>query len=596
MFRLIGFVWRVVFATSISLLPTLTPAADENAKPTDGERLHAIFDAEWQWTLREEPTFAAFLGDRRFNDRWPDRSAGAIERRHLHRIEVLKQLAAISSDKLTAEDRINLRLFRLEYANAVEAHPFGWHLVPLNQREGIQDENSVADDLAFEHEKDFADWLNRLKSFPEFMDQTLALLAEGVRTGRVHAKVVMQRLPAQIKRQIVADPTQSLYYKPFRTMPNSIPAVTRDRLRGEAQAAIRDQIIPAYRRMLEFFEKTYFPACTARVGIWQWPRGRELYAIRARHFTTTDLTPKQIHELGLSEVKRIRAEMEKIVQQVEFKGSFAEFLTDLRTNEKFYFKDANDLLREYRDVCKRVDPQLVKLFKRLPRAPYGIEPIPMHIAPDTTTAYYREPAADGSRAGMYFVNLYRPETRPKYEMEVLSIHEAVPGHHLQIALAQELENLPAFRRYGGYTSFIEGWALYSESLGPDLGLYADPYSKFGQLTYEMWRAVRLVVDTGMHEFEWTRDRSIAFFESNTAKTRLDIENEIDRYIAWPGQALAYKIGELKIKELRALAERQLGNRFDVREFHDVVLGSGAVTLDILEANVRDWIARSAGTR
>lgn len=554
-------------------------------------RLHAIFDAEWQWTLREEPTFASHLGDRRYNDRWPDRTLPAIERRHLHRVDVLKQLDAINTSQLSAEDQINLRLFRLETANAVESFSFAWHFAPLNQRDGIQDENSVADAMTFDREKDFADWLARLKSFPEYMDQTLALLAEGARTGRVHPKVVMQRLPAQIKRQIVVDPTQSLYYKPFRTMPDTISAATRERLRLEAQSAIRDQIVPAYRRMLTFFETTYFSACTDKVGVWQWPRGRELYAARARHFTTTELTPQQIHDIGLSEVKRIRSEMEKIVQQVGFKGSFAEFLTDLRTNEKFYFKDANDLLREYRDVCKRVDPQLVKLFKRLPRVPYGIEAIPMHIAPDTTTAYYREPAADGSRAGMYFVNLYRPETRPKYEMEVLSIHEAVPGHHLQIALAQELENLPAFRRYGGYTSFIEGWALYTESLGPDLGLYTDPYSKFGQLTYEMWRAVRLVVDTGMHEFEWPRDRSIEFFESNTAKTRLDIENEIDRYIAWPGQALAYKIGELKIKELRALAERQLGDRFDVRDFHDIVLGSGAVTLDILEANVRAWIAK-----
>lgn len=574
----------------IVALGSVVPAKDAKSNG-ESDRLHAIFDAEWQWQLREEPTFASYLGDRRYNDRWPDRSLAAIEQRHQHRIDVLKQLDQFDASKLSPDDRIHLQLFRLEYANAVEAHPFGWHLVPLNQREGIQDENSLADSLTFDREKDFTDWLTRLKTFPNYMDQTLALLSEGVRTGRVHAKVVMQRLPGQIKRQIVSDPTQSLFYKPFRSMPDSMAEETRDRLRREAQAAIRDHIVPSYRRMAEFFANTYLPACTDKVGVWQWPRGRELYAIRARHFTTTELTPKQIHEIGLSEVKRIRAEMEKIVQQVGFQGTFSEFLTELRTNEKFYFKDANDLLREYRDVCKRVDPQLVKLFKRLPRVPYGIEPIPMHIAPDTTTGYYREPAADGSRAGTYFVNLYRPETRPKYEIEVLSLHEAVPGHHLQIALAQELENLPAFRRYGGYTSFIEGWALYTESLGPELGLYSDPYSKFGQLTYEMWRAVRLVVDTGMHEFEWTRDRSIAFFEVNTAKTRLDIENEIDRYIAWPGQALAYKIGELKIKELRAEAQRELGEKFDIRRFHEVVLGSGAVTLEILESNVREWIEK-----
>lgn len=563
-------------------------AADANKA---GERLHALFDAEWEWALREEPTFASYLGDRRYNDRWPDRSLTANERRQQHRVDVLKQLDEMDASQLSPADRINLQLFRLEYANSVEAHPFGWHLVPLNQREGIQDENSVADAMRFDREKDFEDWIARLKGFPTYMDQTLDLMREGVRTGRVHSRVVMQRLPNQIRRQVVEDCRKSLFFKPFLSMPDSIPAAIRERRQQEAEAAIREHVVPSFQRMLEFFEQTYLPACTEKVGVWQWPHGRELYAMRARHFTTTNLTPKQIHEIGLSEVKRIRAEMEKVVQEVKFTGSFESFLKQLRSQESFYFKSADELLLAYRDVCKRVDPQLVKLFKKLPRIPYGIEPIPAHIAPDTTTAYYREPSVDGRRAGTYFVNLYRPETRPKYEIEVLSLHEAVPGHHLQIALAMELENLPSFRRYSGYTAFVEGWALYTENLGKDLGLYSDPYSKFGQLTYEMWRAVRLVVDTGMHDMEWTRDQSISFFESNTAKARLDIENEVDRYIAWPGQALAYKIGELKIKELRAKAERTLGEKFDIRDFHEVVLGSGAVTLDVLEANVNDWIER-----
>ena len=340
------------------------------------------------------------------------------------------------------------------------------------------------------------------------------------------------------------------------------------------------------------FEKDYLPRSFDKVGAWQLPNGQKLYAFRARSFITTKLTPKEIHQIGLTEVARIRREMKRVIAQVKFKGTFREFLDDLRSNPRFFYKNPNDLLQAYKDVGPKVASQLNKLFNRLPRVPYDVQAIPPHIAPDTTTAYYRPPSADGRRPGTYFVNLYRPEVRPKYEIEALSLHEAVPGHHLQIALAMELENLPSFRRFGGYTAFVEGWGLYSESLGKELGLYRDPYSEFGRLTYEMWRAVRLVVDTGMHSFQWTRQQSIDYFKENTAKTEVDIINEVDRYIAWPGQALAYKIGELKIKELRARAEKSLGKRFDIRDFHDIVLGSGAVTLDVLEANIDAWIADS----
>ena len=315
-----------------------------------------------------------------------------------------------------------------------------------------------------------------------------------------------------------------------------------------------------------------------------------------KKYTTTDLTPEDVHEIGLREVARLRKEMEAIVHDVQFPGTFAEFLTDLRTNPKFYYDDPRDLLKAYREVGNKVNPQLSKLFGKLPRTSYHVDAIPMNMAPDTTTAYYRPPSADGRRGGTYFVNLYKPEVRPKYEVEVLSLHESVPGHHLQIALAMEMEDLPKFRRYGGYTAFVEGWALYSERLGEDLGLYSDPYSKFGQLTYEMWSAVRLVIDTGMHYFRWDRQRAIDYFAANTAKTLHDIENEVDRYIAWPGQAVAYKIGELKITELRRRAEQKLGEQFDLRVFHDTVLAHGAVTLDVLESNVDQWIEERLSRR
>lgn len=552
--------------------------------------------AEWEYTLREVPTFASHLGDKRYNDRWNDVSLAAIERRHAHYQDVLKQLDAIDPATLPLGDRLNYVLFRKEFANEVEQFPFGWYLVPLNQREGIQDESQVADGIVFTSVKDYDDWIARLKSFPAYMDQTIELMRAGIERKIVQPKVVMKRLPEQIKKQLVEDPTQSVYYKPLKNIAADIPAAEQERLGKEAADAIRSQIVPAYRKFAKFFDEEYFPACFDEVGAWQLPRGQEFYALRARQFTTTNLTPDEIHEIGLAEVARIRKEMEAIVAEVKFEGSFQEFLVHLRTDKQFYYDDPRDLMNGYLALCKRVDPQLTKLFKTLPRIPYGLEPIPEHIAPDTTAAYYRQPSADGQRAGTYFVNLYRPEMRPKYEMEALSLHEAVPGHHLQLALQAELGELPPFRRYGGFTAYIEGWALYAESLGDQLGCYEDPYSEFGQLTYEMWRAVRLVVDTGMHSKKWTREQAIDYFRQNAPKTELDIVNEIDRYISWPGQALAYKIGELKIKELRDRAQSTLGERFDIRNFHEVVLRQGAVPLDVLETIVDEWVAEQSSAK
>ena len=547
-------------------------------------------DAEWERSMRENPTRASTLGDTRYNDQWPDLSFDAIAQSHAADLAVLAALDDISIEELSQEDRINYQLFRRKYALRTEEYGYQTWLIPLDQRGGIQDEGSIADQLQFDTVQDYEDWLTRMRTFPVLMAQTIDLMRKGIDEGVVHSRVVMERLPGQIAKQIVDDPEKQLFYKPFRNMPDSIPEAEQQRLRTAAKQAVEEQIVPAYVSFQGFFKDEYLPACFEEVGVWQAPRGEELYALRCRRFTTTDLTPDEIHEIGLREVARIREEMEAIQEQVGFEGTYGEFLEELRTNPKFYYDDPADLLREYLAICKKVDPQLVKLFRRLPRIPYGVDPIPAHIAPDTTTAYYMRPAADGTRAGTFFVNLYRPETRPKYEMEALSLHEAVPGHHLQIALAQEIEGLPRFRRLGGETAFIEGWGLYSESLGEELGLYQDPYSKFGQLTYEMWRAIRLVVDTGMHHKHWTRQQAIDLFMEHTAKSRLDIENEVDRYIAWPGQALAYKIGELKIRELRTRAEETLGDSFDIRAFHDVVLRHGAVPLNVLENQVDEWIA------
>ncbi len=403
-------------------------------------------------------------------------------------------------------------------------------------------------------------------------------------------KILMERIPDQVSSQLVEDPELSPFYIAFDQMPEAIAEADQERLRQTAKETIDESIVPAYRRFSRYFNDSYLPASRDSIGASALPNGEAFYEYRTRLYTTTRMTPDEIHRIGLNEVKRIRDEMQLIIDELEFEGSFADFLQFLRTDPQFYYETPEELFEGYLAVSKRIDPELVKLFGKLPRMPYGLRPIPDNIAPDTTTAYYYGPAADGSRPGYYYVNLFRPEVRPKYEMEVLSVHEAVPGHHLQIALQMELEEMPDFRKYSGFTAFTEGWGLYSESLGYELGLYKDPYSNFGALTYDMWRAVRLVVDTGMHYKGWTRQQAIDFFMDNAAKTEQDIVNEIDRYISWPGQALAYKIGQLKMLELRRKSEQALGDDFDIRAFHDEMLGGGALPLEVLETRMNRWLA------
>lgn len=576
-------------------LVVLAAATTTSRAATPTEQLQALFEEEWELGLREAPTFATHLGDKRYDDRWPDVSRAAIERRQAHQRTVLERLRAIPTNEFSPQDRLNYRLYERQLVTDLAGVPFRAYLMPLDMRSGIQDEGSLADVIAFDAISDYEAWLTRLRTFPAYMDQTIALMRDGIQARIVQPRIVMQRVPAQIRRQIVDDPTTSLFYKPFKSFPASIPAPEQQRLRTAASEAITQHIVPAYRKFLAFFEGDYLPQCFENVGAWQLPQGESYYAYCAKQFTTTELTPDEIHEIGLQEVARIRAEMERVKRTVGFEGSLLEFFEHLRTSEQFYYRDPQDLLRAYQAFCKQVDPQLPRFFKTLPRIPYGVEPIPDHMAPDTTAGYYRPPAADGSRAGVFFINLYKPEARPKYEMAALSLHEAVPGHHLQLAIATELPEVPMFRRQTMFTAYVEGWALYGESLGDEMRLYADPYSKFGQLTYEIWRAIRLVVDTGIHHKRWTRQQAIDYFKQNAAKTEHDIVNEIDRYIGWPGQALAYKIGELKIKALRKRATEQLGPQFDLREFHDVILGGGALPLDVLEAEVEAWIAKKQST-
>lgn len=580
---------RALTSTLLLCLPITAGAASADAE------LEAFLEAEWQRTLEANPTWASSLGDRRWNDRWPDLSPEAIAASHEADLAALERLEEFDSDALSTARRLDKEMYRRVLDESIQHHRYRRHLVPFNQRGGPQNAYETVERLRLVTVQDYEDWLARVRAFGDLADQNLALLAAGVESGVVHPRIIAERIAAQLEAQAALDVEQSPWAKAFLELPADLPAAERERLSREGLAAVRDVVLPAIRRLDDFFRTRYLPATRASVGVWDQPDGREYYAARARHFTTTDLTPREIHDLGLSEVARIRSEMEAIREEVGFEGDLAAFFEHLRTDPSFYYDTPEALFEAYLATSKRVDPELVKLFGRMPRMPYGVRPIPDAIAPDTTTAYYSRPAADGSRAGYYYVNLYRPEVRPKYEIEALTIHEAVPGHHFQIALAMELEGLPAFRRFGGVTAYVEGWALYAESLGPELGMYQDPYSKFGQLTYEMWRAVRLVVDTGIHEFGWSRQQAIDYFRDNAAKTEADIVNEIDRYIAWPGQALAYKIGELKFKELRARAAAAQGEAFDIRAFHDLVLSNGAIPLDSLERLVDEWLAEGQGS-
>jgi len=563
----------------------------------DSVRLHQLFAQQWDYTMREYPEFATSVGYPGQNARWTDYSLEAIARRKRDLNDPLNALRAIDRAKLGPTDQLNYDLFRRNLTDALAESRFPGELMPLTQLDGVQqDVPSTIAKMPAGTVGEYEDILARLRAVPVLVNQTIVLLQRGLTAGITPPRITLRDVPSQAQDLVVEDPLTSPLLTAFTHFPAGVPPADQQRLRTVAVAMYRDSVAPAFRKLSAFLRDRYVPGARTTTGIRDLPNGMAWYQVRARASTTTDLTPEQIHALGLAEVKRIRAAMDSVIAASGFKGTFAEFVQFLRADPRFYWSTPEDLIRGSRELMKRIDPELTRLFGTLPRLPYGVSPIPSYSERSQTTAYYQPGSPLAHRAGTYFVNTYNLLARPKWEMEALSLHEAVPGHHLQIALAQELEGVPEFRRFGGYTAFVEGWGLYSESLGGELGLYTDPYSKFGQLTYEMWRAIRLVIDTGIHTMGWTREQAIDYFKANAAKTEHDITVEVDRYIVWPGQALAYKIGELKIKELRAYAATTLGNRFDVRAFHDQVLGAGAVPLDVLDARIHAWVASVQGGR
>ncbi len=576
--------------------------AETQSENDAARKFRAYLDEDWKRWMVEYPEMATGVGYPGQNRRWSDDSPEGLEARRKHLHESAAALKAISRDALPKSEQINYDLYSDLLQTAEEGLQFGddplpfrqvvpqniW--MPITQMGGIQ--QGAAESLSsMPHRSlsDYEDILARLEALPKSVEQQQAMLQEGLKRGYTPPKLMLRDVPKQIADLIPADPMASALLEPFNDFPADIPDQERVRLTSRASEVYRGHVAPAFQKLHDYIVSTYLPACRESIAATALPKGAEAYAFHVHWQTTTNLTPKQIHEIGLSEVQRIRKEMDKVIASVGFKGSFHEFTEFLRNDPRFYFDKPDDLVNAYRIIAKRIDPELAHMFGKLPRLTYGVTPIPDFKAPSQTTAYYQPGAPSVGRPGYYFVNTYNLHARPKWEMEALSLHESVPGHHLQISLAQELEGQPEFRRHVGYSAFVEGWALYCESLGEELGLYKDPYSKFGQLSYEMWRAVRLVVDTGMHSQGWTRDQAIQFFKDNTGKTDQDITVEVDRYIVWPAQALAYKLGQLRIRELRTQAEKRQGAKFDVRAFHDAVLENGAIPLNVLSAHVKEWM-------
>lgn len=554
------------------------------------QQFDQLLSDDWEARLRADPLFATYTGDHRYDDRLPDASEAGYARR-LEEVRTFRQrLADLPLNALDSDRRLNYAILSRMLEDEQNELLFHAYRFPVSKTwsffSNIFEQMPLL--MPFEKETDYENYLARLAAFPAYSRQHLEVMREGLASGYRPPRVILEGVEEQVGKLITEDALENPLYQPFRRFPQTVASTQQERLRRTAQRLIQQSINPAMAELGRFLGEEYIPGARQSIAARDLPQGEAFYQHRIRFYTSLELTPHDVHQIGLDEVQRIRAEMQSVIQTVGFQGNLQAFIQFLRQEQRFYVDTPAALLKETAYVLKRMDGELPRLFGRLPRTPYGIREVPAASAPSSTTAYYFPASGDGRTAGFYYVNTYDLKSRPLYEIEALSLHEAVPGHHLQIALQQELD-LPNFRRFGGFTAFVEGWALYAERLGLEVGFYADPYSNFGRLSYEMWRACRLVVDTGMHALGWTRQQAIDYMAQNTSSTLLNIANEIDRYIAWPGQALAYKIGELKIRALREKAEKALGEHFDLRTFHDRLLEDGALPLDLLENKISQWI-------
>lgn len=577
-------------ASALPMLAALAALVACAPAPDARDRLYALFDEDWAARLLESPQFATSMGDHSRNDELADMSLEAIERRVERRRDLLRRFEEVDTSGLSAADRISARMFERQLRGSVEGFEFGGYQMPLNADSGFHMGFArMHRPMPFRTPDHYDDYIARMRAIPTYFEQQQDHMRAGIDRGFTLPRVTLEGYEDTISAHIVDEPQDSAFWAPFEELPASVEEMDRERILTEAEAAIVEAVVPAYRGFHDFFVGEYLPGARATVGASDLPDGQAYYEGQVRWFTTLDVTPQEVHEIGLGEVARIRAEMEEVIQEAGFEGTFAEFLDFLRTDPRFYPKTAQELLERAAWIAKTMDGKLPSLFATLPRVPYTVEPVPDHMAPKYTAGRYVSAPYNSTQPGIYWVNTYNLPSRPLYALEALTLHEAVPGHHLQTALAAEMDAGPEFRRHDYLSAFGEGWGLYAEYLGLEAGIYEDPYSNFGRLTYEIWRACRLVVDTGVHALGWTRQEMLDYLAENTALSLHEVRTETDRYISWPAQALAYKMGELKIRELRARAEEALGADFDVRHFHDAVLANGSVPLDILEELIDSWI-------